>query len=360
MIYQIFAQYFHINIFRYITFRSMGAMTTAFLIVFVMVPWFIKLVRKLYPRGQPIRQIGPNWHTNTKTNVPTMGGIPILFAVIISVFLWTNLANPYIWITLFVTISLGFLGFLDDHLKVSKNNNVKGIRARTKLIAQSIIALIACFAIQKFSLTEYKSHITIPFFKKALIDLNYFYPVFVIFVIIGASNAVNLTDGLDGLVAGTFTISTVCFGIICYLVGNYIFSNYLQIFYVPGSGELAVFCSALIGASMGFLWYNVIPASIFMGDAGSLALGGVLGTISVITKHEFILAIVGGLFVIESLSVIIQVGFFKITKGNRVFLMAPLHHHFEKLGWKESQIVTRFWIIAIIFGLIGIITLKLR
>ncbi|NRA73204.1 MAG: phospho-N-acetylmuramoyl-pentapeptide-transferase [Rickettsiales bacterium] len=360
MIYQIFAQYFHINIFRYITFRSMGAMATSFLIVLIVMPWFIKLISKIYPQGQPIKKIGPNWHSKTKTNVPTMGGIPLLFALVASVLLWTNLTNPYIWITLFVTVSLGFLGFIDDHLKVSKSNNIKGINAKTKLIIQSIIALIACFAIQKFSLTEYKSHVTIPFFKRVLMDLSYFYPVFVILVIVGSSNAVNLTDGLDGLVAGAFTITTICFGIICYLVGNYIFSNYLQIFHVPGSGELAIFCAALIGASMGFLWYNVMPASIFMGDVGSLSLGGAIGTISVITKHEFILAIVGGLFVIESLSVIMQVGFFKATKGKRIFLMAPLHHHFEKMGWTESQIVTRFWIIAIILALIGMATLKLR
>jgi len=360
MIYQIFAQYLHINIFRYITFRSMGAMATAFLVVLFMTPWFIKIVSKIYPKGQPIKEIGPNWHSKTKNNIPTMGGIPILSAVIVSVLLWANWINPYIWITLFVTISLGFLGFIDDHLKVSKSSNIKGITARTKLIIQAIVALIACFAIQKFSLIEYKSHVTIPFFKRVLIDLSYLYPVFVILVIMGSSNAVNLTDGLDGLVAGAFTITAICFGVICYLVGNYIFANYLQIFHVPGTGELSIFCAALIGASMGFLWYNAMPASIFMGDVGSLALGGAIGTISVITKHEFILAIVGGLFVIESLSVIIQVGFFKISKGKRLFLMAPLHHHFEKMGWKESQIVIRFWIIAIILGLIGIATLKLR
>jgi phospho-N-acetylmuramoyl-pentapeptide-transferase len=338
----------------------MGAMATAFITVFIMIPWFITIIKKLYPKGQPIKEIGPGWHKKTKAQVPTMGGIPILFALITSVLLWSNLDNPYIWITLFATVSLGLLGFIDDYLKVSKRNNSKGISARTKLIIQAIVALIACLAIQKFSLTEYKTHITIPFFKSVLINLSYFYPVFVIFVIVGASNSVNLTDGLDGLVAGSFTVAALCFGIICYLVGNYIFSRYLQIHHVPGAGELAVFCAALIGASMGFLWYNVPPASIFMGDVGSLALGGALGVISVITKHEFVLAIIGGLFVIESLSVIIQVGFFKMTKGQRVFLMAPLHHHFEKKGWKESQIVIRFWMIAIILGLIGLATLKLR
>jgi len=338
----------------------MGAMATAFLAVLIMIPWFIRTIKTIYPKGQPIKKIGPGWHEKTKANVPTMGGVPILFALIASVLFWSNLANPYIWITLFVTISLGLLGFIDDYLKVSKGNNSKGISARAKLIIQALIALIACFAIQKFSLTEYKTHITIPFFKKVLINLSYFYPLFVIIVIVGSSNAVNLTDGLDGLVAGSFTVAALCFGIICYLVGNYIFSHYLQIFHVPGAGELAVFCSALVGASMGFLWYNVPPASIFMGDVGSLALGGAIGVISVITKHEFVLAIIGGLFVIESLSVIIQVGFFKLTGGQRVFLMAPLHHHFEKKGWKEAQIVIRFWIIAIILGLIGLATLKLR
>jgi phospho-N-acetylmuramoyl-pentapeptide-transferase len=360
MIYQIFAQYFHINLFRYITFRSIGAMVTAFMIMFFMVPWFIKVIRVIYPKGQPIKQIGPEWHNKTKAQVPTMGGVPMIFALIISILLWANLANPYIWITLFVTVSLGLLGFIDDYLKVSQGNNSKGISARYKLIVQGIIALIACFAIQKFSLTEYKTHITLPFFKRVLIDLSYFYAVFVMLVITGASNAVNLTDGLDGLAAGAFAIATICFGIICYLAGNFVFSHYLQIFHVPGAGELSVFCSALIGVSLGFLWYNILPASIFMGDVGSLALGGALGVISVITKHEFVLTIVGGLFVIESLSVILQVGFFKMTKGKRIFLMAPLHHHFEKKGWTESQIVIRFWAIAVIFGLIGIATLKLR
>jgi phospho-N-acetylmuramoyl-pentapeptide-transferase len=337
----------------------MWAMVTSFAIVFIMIPWFIKIVILLYPKGQPIKQIGPNWH-EAKGKVPTMGGVPMIFALIISILLWANLANPYIWISLFVTVNLGLLGLADDYLKVSMNSNSKGISAKTKLIIQIIIALIACFAIQKFSLTEYKTHITLPFFKRALIDLGHFYTIFVILVIVGSSNAVNLTDGLDGLAAGAFAIATICFGIICYLVGNYIFSHYLQIFHVPGAGELSVFCSALIGASLGFLWYNIPPASIFMGDVGSLALGGALAVVSIITKHEFVLAIVGGLFVIESLSVITQVCFFKLTKGKRIFLMAPLHHHFEKKGWKETQIVIRFWIIAIVLGLLGIATLKLR
>lgn len=338
----------------------MGAMVTAFLTVFIMIPWFIKVINARYPKGQPIKKIGPNWHMETKSNVPTMGGIPILFALVLAILFWADLANPYVWITLFVTISLGLLGFADDHLKVSKGSNTKGSSARVKFIIQSIIAVIACFAIQKFSPTGYETHITFPFFKKVLIDLGYFYMLFALLVIVGSSNAVNLTDGLDGLAAGALIILALCFSLICYLVGNYIFSRYLQVSYIPGAGELAVFCAALIGATLGFLWYNVPPATIFMGDVGSLALGGTIGTISIITKHEFVLAIIGGLFVIESLSVIIQVVFFKVTGGKRVFLMAPLHHHFEKKGWKESQIVIRFWIVAIILGLIGIATLKLR
>jgi phospho-N-acetylmuramoyl-pentapeptide-transferase len=358
--YHVLSQFFHVNLFRYITFRSVGALLTAFLVALLIIPYFINLISIMYPKGHPIKHVGPNWHAETKIHVPTMGGVPLLVALVVSVLLWANLSNLYIWVTLFVTIALGLLGFADDYLKISTNNNSGGVNAKCKIVAQIIIALVACLAIQHISLPEQQTHLALPFFKHLVINLGYFYAVFAIIVIVGASNAVNLTDGLDGLAAGSLIVATLCFSVICYLAGNYVFSHYLQILYVPGAGELTVFCAALIGATMGFLWYNVLPARIFMGDVGSLALGGVLGTISVIVKHELVLAIVGGLFVAEALSVILQVGFFKITKGKRLFLMAPLHHHFEKLGWKESQVVIRFWIITILLGLLGLATLKLR
>jgi phospho-N-acetylmuramoyl-pentapeptide-transferase len=358
--YHILSQFFHVNIFRYITFRSVGAMLTAFFVALFIIPRFIRWISVMYPKGHPIKHIGPNWHAHTKIQVPTMGGIPLLIALMMSVLLWANLLNPYIWIMLFVTLSLGALGFADDYLKISKNNNSSGVNAKGKVVSQILIALVACIAIQHMSLPKQQTHLALPFFKHLVINLGYFYTAFAVIVIVGASNAVNLTDGLDGLAAGSLIVATLCFSVICYLAGNYVFSHYLQILYVPGAGELTVFCAALIGAAMGFLWYNVLPARIFMGDVGSLALGGVLGTISVITKHELVLAIVGGLFVAEALSVILQVAFFKITKGKRLFLMAPMHHHFEKLGWKESQVVIRFWIVAILLGLLGLATLKLR
>lgn len=351
---------FHINLFRYITFRSVGAMTTAFLLALIIIPHFIRLIRSVYPNGHPIKQVGPNWHAQTKVHVPTMGGVPIIIALTSAVLLWANLTNPYIWIILFVTLALGCLGLTDDYLKVSTRNNSRGVSAKAKLLAQFFIAFLACLGIQKISLPEYSTHLAFPFFKNIILNLGYFYIIFAMLVIVGSSNAVNLTDGLDGLAAGSLLIAMLCFSIICYLVGNSIFAHYLQILYVPGSGEIAIFGAALLGAVMGFLWYNVLPAQIFMGDVGSLALGGALGTISVITKHELVLVIIGGLFVIEALSVILQVTFFRVSGGKRIFLMAPLHHHFEKLGWKESQVVVRFWIIAIILGLLGLATLKLR
>jgi phospho-N-acetylmuramoyl-pentapeptide-transferase len=348
------------NLFRYITFRSGMAMLTSLIISLLIAPYFIRVFKKLHPKGQPIRTDGPKDHLVKKQGTPTMGGLIILLSLLISSSLWINLANPYIWVVLFVTISLGLLGFLDDYLKVSHNNNYHGIGVKAKLFIQTIVSVIACLAIQKYSTPEYYSHITIPFFKNVIINLSYFYMVFVIIVIVGSSNAVNLTDGLDGLAIMPVTLVAASFAIICYLVGNYVFATYLQIHHVPGVGELTLFCAALIGSSLGFLWYNAPPAKIFMGDTGSLSLGGAIGTIGVITKHEFVLAIIGGLFVLEALSVIIQVYYFKITGGKRFFLMAPLHHHFEKKGWTESQVVIRFWIIATVFALIGLATLKIR
>ncbi len=347
------------NLFSYITFRSAMAMFTALIVALLIGPKFIHIFKKLHPKGQPIREYGPQTHLDSKKGTPTMGGIVIICSLIISSLLWVNLQSPYVWIVLFVTISLSLLGFLDDYLKVTHNHH-HGISGKVKLIIQTIISIIACFAIQKYSSPEYYSHITIPFFKNVIINLGYFYIIFVVIVIVGSSNAVNLTDGLDGLAILPITLVAATFAIICYLVGNYIFASYLQIHYVPGVGELTVFCSALIGASLGFLWYNAPPAQIFMGDTGSLALGGTIGTIGVITKHEFVLAITGGLFVLEALSVILQVYYFKLTGGKRFFLMAPIHHHFEKKGWSETQVVIRFWIIAAIFALLGLSTLKLR
>lgn len=345
-----------INIMRYITFRSGCACMLALLLSLGFGPMLIKHLRLI--AGQPIRLDGPEQHFSKK-GTPTMGGLLILFSVLISTICFADLTNPYIWIVLFVTFGFGLLGFADDYLKVTKKNT-KGVAGKMKLTVQLLISIIACLWIQKYSAVEYKTSIALPFVKSFLLDMGWFYLIFVAIVIIGASNAVNLTDGLDGLAIGPVVIATACFALICYLVGNIVFANYLQIHYVAGVGELAVLCSALIGAGLGFLWYNAPPAKIFMGDTGSLALGGALGTISVITKHEIVLAIIGGLFVMEALSVIIQVYYFKLTGGKRVFLMAPIHHHFEKKGWPESTVVIRFWIIAIILALIGLSTLKLR
>jgi phospho-N-acetylmuramoyl-pentapeptide-transferase len=335
------------------------ALLTALLISFLITPYFINLLKGINPLGQPIRKDGPVSHIKKKKGVPTMGGVVILVSMILSTLLWANLSNPYIWIILFVLVSMGVLGFMDDYVKVSRSSS-QGVPGKVKLGIQSLISIVACFAVQKYATPEYSNHITLPFFKNIILDFGVFYVVFVILVIVGASNAVNLTDGLDGLVIVPVMIVALCFSIICYLVGNYVFSTYLQVHYVAGVGEVVVLCSAMMGAGLSFLWFNVNPAKIFMGDTGSLSLGGSLGVIAVIAKHEIVLAIVGGLFVIEALSVILQVYYFKYTGGKRMFLMAPIHHHFEKKGWTESQIVVRFWIISLIFALIGMSTLKLR
>jgi phospho-N-acetylmuramoyl-pentapeptide-transferase len=347
------------NLFRYITFRSGAAILTALIISFVTGPYIISLLKKLQQHGQPIREDGPESHLLTKKGTPTMGGIMILMAVTISTLLWADLSNRYVWIVLFVTLGFGFLGFMDDYLKVTKRNT-KGVRGKAKLVVQFIISAIACLWIQSIATKLHSTHLAVPFFKNILINLGWFYSIFVIVVIVGASNAVNLTDGLDGLAIVPIVIAAACFALISYLVGNSVFANYLQIHHVVGAGELTVFCAALIGAGLGFLWFNAPPAKVFMGDTGSLAFGGSIGTISVITKHEIVLAIIGGLFVMEALSVIIQVYYFKFTGGKRFFLMAPIHHHFEKKGWSEPTIVIRFWILAVIFALIGLSTLKLR
>lgn len=351
-------QYSVFNLFRYLTFRSGGAVFTTLILSFYIGPKIIRWLKSKQAEGQPIRLDGPQSHLETKKGTPTMGGLMILLAVSMSTLLWSDLKNPYVWIVLLVTLGFGAIGFCDDYLKLTKRNS-KGLSSRRKMAWQAVISLAAAVAVQSVAPVGLSSHIAVPFFKNILVDAAWCYIPFVMVVMIGASNAVNLTDGLDGLAIVPIMIVAGCFALISYLVGNVVFANYLQLHFVSGSGELAVFCAALVGGSLGFLWFNAPPAKVFMGDTGSLALGGALGAISVITKHEFVLAIIGGLFVIEAVSVIIQVASFKMT-GKRVFKMAPIHHHFEKQGWKEPTIVIRFWIISCIFALLGLATLKLR
>lgn len=353
-----------LNVFRYITFRTGAATATAMFFVFLFGPTIIASLRVRQGKGQPIRTDGPQSHL-AKKGTPTMGGLMILSGVLVSALLWANLSNAYVWVVLFVTLGFGAIGFYDDYLKVTKQSH-KGFSGRIRLTIEGVIGLAATIAIILISQDELpparellSTSVAIPFFKDLLIDLGWFFAVFGAFVIVGAGNAVNLTDGLDGLAIVPVMIAAATFGFIAYLVGNAIFSNYLQINFVPGAGELAVLCGAVIGAGIGFLWFNAPPAQIFMGDTGSLALGGMLGAIAVAVKHEIVLAIVGGLFVLEALSVIVQVVSFKLT-GKRVFKMAPIHHHFEQLGWTEPQVVIRFWIIAVVLALVGLSTLKLR
>lgn len=345
------------NLFRYLTFRTGGATLTALVICFLLGPHLIDWLRRRHADGQPIRTDGPESHFKKK-GTPTMGGLMILISVTLSTLLWADISNEYVWYSLIVMIGFGLIGFVDDYKKLTKKS-VLGLAGRKKLFAQmGLSALVATGIV--FSLPDgLYDTLAIPFFKNVLLDLGFLFVPFAVLVITGASNAVNLTDGLDGLAIVPVAIAAACFGLISYVVGNAIYSDYLQIHYVPGSGELAVLCGALIGGAMGFLWYNAPPAMVFMGDTGSLSLGGVLGAMAVITKHELVLAIIGGLFVMETVSVMIQVAYFKMT-GKRVFLMAPLHHHFEKLGWSEPTIVIRFWIIAVVLALVGLSTLKLR
>ncbi|WP_321447139.1 phospho-N-acetylmuramoyl-pentapeptide-transferase [uncultured Cohaesibacter sp.] len=346
------------NVFRYLTFRTAGAIITALLFVFLFGPAIIRGLRVRQGKGQPIREDGPQSHLLTKKGTPTMGGLMILTGMIMATLLWANWANPYVWIVLFVTVGFALIGFYDDYLKVSRSSH-KGFSSRLRLAIEAVIAGIACFAVAQLGEDAFSTSVTFPFFKDILLDLGWFFVPFGLFVIVGAGNAVNLTDGLDGLAIVPVMIASATFGVIAYLSGNEIFAEYLQIHYVPGTGELLVLCGAMVGAGLGFLWFNAPPAAIFMGDTGSLALGGMLGSISVVTKHELVLAIVGGLFVLEAVSVIIQVASFKLT-GRRVFRMAPIHHHFEHKGWTEAQVVIRFWIIAVVLALIGLSTLKLR
>lgn len=347
-----------LNLFRYITFRTGGAILTAMVLAFVIGEPLINWLRAKQGKGQPIREDGPEGHLITKRGTPTMGGFLILLGVGAGTLLWADLTNRYVWVVLLVTFGFGLIGFYDDYLKVTKQNP-KGVPGKLKLGLQVIIAGVAAVWINQITAAPLNTSLAVPFLKDVLLNLGWFMIPFAAFVMIGASNAVNLTDGLDGLAIVPVMIAAASFGLICYLVGNVVFANYLQIHNVAGAGELAVFCGALVGAGIGFLWFNAPPAMVFMGDTGSLSLGGALGTVSVIVKHELVLAIIGGLFVLETVSVMVQVASFKLT-GKRVFRMAPLHHHFEKKGWKEPTIVIRFWIIAVILALAGLSTLKLR
>jgi phospho-N-acetylmuramoyl-pentapeptide-transferase len=351
-------QFILFNLLRYITFRSGAACLTALVVSFILGPPLIRWLRSVQRDGQPIRDDGPERHLIEKKGTPTMGGVLILAALTISTLLWVDLRNAYVWSVQFVTLGYGALGFADDYRKLSRRNH-KGISARMKLIAQALIGVAATVWILMLTRGALATSLTVPVFKDVLIPFGIAFPVFGMLVMLGASNAVNLTDGLDGLAIVPTIICAGVFALISYLVGNHIFADYLQLNPVPGVGELTVFCSALIGAGLGFLWFNAPPAAVFMGDTGSLALGGALGAVAVATKHEIVLMIVGGLFVVETVSVIVQVFWYKRT-GRRVFLMAPLHHHFEKKGWSEPTIVIRFWIISMILALVGLATLKIR
>lgn len=357
LLYPLAAEYQVFNLFKYLTFRTGGSMMTAMIICFLIGPAVIRWLKSKQGEGQPIRSDGPETHFKKK-GTPTMGGLMILFSVLLSTLLWVDIANPYMWVVLWVFIGYGAIGFADDYAKLTKQSH-KGVPGKLRLFLECAIALIAVLSVMVLTGGSLSTSLAFPFFKSLLLDLGWFFVPFGILVVVGAANAVNLTDGLDGLAIGPIMICAACFGVISYLVGHAVFSDYLQINFVKDSGELAVFCGALVGAGLGFLWFNAPPAAVFMGDTGSLSMGGALGAIAVVTKHEIVLAVIGGLFVIETLSVIIQVISFKTT-GKRVFKMAPIHHHFEKLGWPETKVVIRFWIISIIFALIGLSTLKLR
>ncbi len=345
------------NLFKYITFRAGCAFITALIFGFLFGRPLIDLLRRKQGKGQPIRDDGPQSHFS-KAGTPTMGGLLILSALVFATLVWARLDNPYIWIVLLVTLAFGGIGFADDYAKVTKQNT-KGVSSRIRMLLGLVIAGLATYAAASFHPAALTGQLALPIFKNALVNLGWFYVPFGMFVIVGSANAVNLTDGLDGLAIMPVMIAGATLGVIAYVVGNFNFAEYLGVHFVPGTGEILVFAAALFGAGLGFLWYNAPPAAVFMGDTGSLALGGALGAIAVCIKHEIVLAIVGGLFVVEALSVIIQVAYYKRTK-KRIFLMAPIHHHFEKRGWAEPQIVIRFWIISLILAMLGLATLKVR
>jgi phospho-N-acetylmuramoyl-pentapeptide-transferase len=341
------------NLIRYLSFRAGAASATALLIGLMLGPWLIRWLRAKQGKGQPIRADGPQTHL-AKRGTPTMGGLLILTSVAISVLLWMDLRNPYVWACLLVTAGFGLIGWLDDYDKVRKAHHA-GLSGKTRLALEFLIAGVATWLMVRTGGTG----LHLPFVKESVADLGWFYILFGAFVIVAFGNAVNLTDGLDGLATMPVIIASIAFLLIAYLVGNARFANYLGIPHVPGAGDLTVLCLAIVGAGLAFLWFNAPPAAVFMGDTGSLALGGALGAVSVATHHEFVLVIVGGLFVVEALSVVIQVAVYKRT-GKRVFLMAPIHHHFEHLGWSEPTVVIRFWIISFVLALAGLATLKLR
>ena len=345
------------NLFRYLTFRTGGAIMTALLLSFIIGPNLIQWLKSKQKQGQPIRKEGPETHF-AKAGTPTMGGLMILLSVILSTLLWADLSNAFVWCALAVLVGFGAIGFADDFAKLTKRSSA-GVSARTRVLLQILTVTLVTVAINFSMPPEINSHVAIPFLKDFYVNIGWCYGAWALLVVIGSANAVNLTDGLDGLAIVPIAIAAACFGLISYLVGNAVFSDYLQISFVPGTGELAIICGAVMGAAMGFLWFNAPPAQVFMGDTGSLALGGLLGTLALITKHELVLAIIGGLFVLEAVSVIVQVLSFKLT-GRRVFRMAPIHHHFEKKGWSEPTVVIRFWIIAVVLAIIGLATLKLR
>ena len=354
LLYPLSSEFTVLNVFRYITFRSIWALLTALIIAILVGPWFIRMLRRL-KFGQYIQEDVKS-HLE-KEGTPTMGGVLIAFSLLSSTLLWADLSNPYIWLTIFVFIGFGVVGFLDDYLKILHKNN-KGISVRGKFFGQVVIATIAIAVL--FVLPAYSTILSVPFFKNFTPDLSWFYLPFAVCVMVGASNGVNLTDGLDGLAIGPIILAGMCYAVFIYVAGHAAIASYLQVASVPGVGEVTVFCGALIGASMGFLWYNAYPAQLFMGDVGSLSLGGALGFLAVLCKQELLLLIVGGLFVVETLSVIFQIGYFKWTGGKRLLRMAPLHHHFELKGLPESKIIIRFWITSALLGLAALSALKLR
>lgn len=347
-----------LNLFKYITFRAGGALFTALIISFIIGPKLIKYLKKIQKNGQPIRSDGPKSHIIKKAGTPTMGGTLILISLIVSILLWGNLSNTLVWLVLFVTVSFGIIGAIDDYKKI-KSNSPEGSNGKIRLILEFLISFVFMYYLNYFSPDDLKNMISLPYTKGLTVNLSYFYLPIGAFIIVGTANSVNLTDGLDGLAIGPVIIASLSFALIAYFTGNFIFADYLKIPFINGSGELVIICSALIGAGLGFLWFNAPPAMVFMGDTGSLSVGSTIGAVALATKHEIILAVIGGLFVLETVSVIIQVFSFKLT-GNRVFRMAPLHHHFEQKGWSESTIVIRFWIISIILALLGLASLKLR
>lgn len=354
LLYPLHTQFSFLNVFRYLSFRIIYAAVTAFLLAFVLAPWLIRKLQEIR-MGQHVREDGPSRHL-AKRGTPTMGGLLILFAVVLSTILWADITNRYVWLVVLATVGFGLVGFTDDYLKFTGARS-KGLSARQKLLAQVAVALVV--SVGFYFLPAYSTKLSVPFFKNFTPDLGLFYIPFAILVIVGASNAVNLTDGLDGLAVGPVMIAAMAYTIVAYVAGHRVISDYLLIQHIEGAGEVAVFTGAVFGSSLGFLWFNTYPASVFMGDVGSLPLGAALGTVAVVSKHELLLLLVGGVFVIEAISVIFQVLSFK-SRGKRIFLMAPIHHHFELKGWEEPKVVVRLWIIAILLALLSLSTLKLR